>query len=74
MANVTWGYSKLKWSRNKCNKWIRAKRCPECKGERLSPGPDYDRFLIVCWDCGFRFRAKPPRKAVREKYRKLLVH
>lgn len=74
VRTTTWSYSKLKWSRVKCNKWIRKRRCPSCGVVgHVVPGPDWDRFKLVCWACGFWFRGKPPKEAVRGKYRKFLV-
>jgi len=64
---IRYGFSRLQWGRLKCTAWVQKHKCPKCHAKRLQPGPDYDRFRVTCWNCGYQFRAKPPTEALRSQ-------
>lgn len=64
-TRTRYGHSNTRWTRKEAVDWVRSKKCPECGQKRLFPGPDYDRFKVICLQCGNRFAIKPPEDAVR---------
>lgn len=63
-TRTRYNYHNTKWTRRECAEWVKSKKCPECKTQRLYPGQDHDRFTAICLECGHRFAIKPPKEAV----------